>query len=190
VVGFTDTFDTSVSEDRVIARSALQGQLLYRRFAGDRRRLDAELEAALALTPIAKTEERSVKRWGKLRRYPIGTVAVVGPPGRRLYLVAYSRMGNDLVPRSSVNELWLSLSRLWDAVYEHGQRRPVAMPVVGSGLARVDQLGPQALAELILLSFVARSRETPISHELRILIHPSDAAKFDLRALRRCLASM
>lgn len=190
VVGFTDTFDTSVTGDRIVARDAVQGQLLYRRFDGDRPRLDAELEAALAPVLVAGIEHRAEKSLGKLYRYPIGTVAVLGPPRRRLYLVAYSRMGNDLVPRSSVNDMWLSLSRLWDAVYEHGQRRPVAMPVVGSGLARIDQLSPEGLVQLILLSFVARSRESPICRELRIVIRPSDASRFDLRALRRYLNRM
>jgi hypothetical protein len=190
VVGFTDTFDTSVAGDRIIARESVQGQLLARRYGDDQARLDDDLERALATVPVVAVEQRSVKRLGKLTRYPMGTVAVLGSPGRRLYLVAYSRMGNDLVPRSSVGDLWHSLVRLWDAVYEHGQRRPVAMPVVGSGLARIDQLGSEALARLILLSFVARSRETPICRELRIVVHPSDAARFDLRALRRMLDDM
>ncbi|MFY1631915.1 macro domain-containing protein [Solwaraspora sp. WMMB335] len=187
VVGFSDTFDTSVAGDRIIAGGSVQGQLLIRRYGGDQARLDADLDRALAPIPNTAVEQRSAKRFGKLIRYPLGTVAVLGSPGQRLYLVAYSRMGNDLVPRSSVGDLWQCLSRLWDAVYEHGQRRPVAMPVVGSGLARIDQLGPQALAQLILLSFVARSRETPICRELRIMVHPSDATRFDLRALRHMI---
>jgi hypothetical protein len=190
VVGFTDTFDTSVVDDRIIARASVQGQLLTCQYGGDQSRLDADLDRALARIPITAMEQRSVKQLGKLARYPIGTVAVLGGPGQRLYLVAYSRLGNDLVPRSSVGELWHSLSRLWDAVYEHGQRRPVAMPVVGSGLARIDELGPEALAQLILLSFVARSRQMPICRELRIVVHPSDAARFDLHALHRMIDSM
>ncbi|WP_426502657.1 macro domain-containing protein [Dactylosporangium sp. McL0621] len=190
VIGFTDTFDTSVTGDRIIAGGSVQGQFLVREYGGDKARLDADLDLALAPVPVAAVEQRSAKRLGKLSRYPLGTVAVLGQPGRLRYLAAYSRMGNDLVPRSSVGGLWHSLAQLWDAVYEHGQRRPVAMPVVGSGLARIDQLGPEALAHLILLSFVARSRETPICRELRIVVHPSDAARFDLRALGRVIDSM
>jgi hypothetical protein len=183
VVGFTDTFDTSVVDDRIISRTALQGQLVQRCYGGDHRSLDRELALALARHTPVGVEKRDAKRWGKLTRYPIGTVAVLGRPERHTFAVAYSRMGNDLVPRSSVHDLWLSLSSLWDAVYEHGQRAPVAMPVVGSGAARIDQLGPQSLVEMILLSFVARSREIQFCRELRIVIRPVDLRSFDLPEL-------
>jgi len=180
VIGFTDTFDTSTASDRVVAGSALQGQLIDRRYDGDQQRLDRELAQALARHAPTGVEQRDAKRLGKLVRYPIGTVAVLGAPAQRIFATAYSRMGNDLVPRSSVDDLWHSLSSLWDAVYEHGQRLPLAMPVVGSGAARIDRLGPQGLLELILLSFVARSRELKFCRELRIVIRPADLPAYDI----------
>jgi len=176
VVGFTDTFDTSIVDDR----PALLGQLVERRYGGDHQRLDRELALALGgHTPVA-VEKREAKRRGKLTRYPVGTVTVLGPPERHIFAVGYARMGNDLVQRSSVNDVWLGLSNLWDAVYEHGQRLPVAMPVVGSGAPRTNQLGPQSLVKLILLSFVARSREVQFCRELRLVIRPADLRSFDL----------
>ena len=180
VVGFSDTFDTSVVDDRIINSSAVQGQLVERCYGGDHRRLDRELTSALSRHTPVRVEKRDTKRWGKLTRYPVGTVAVLGRPERRTFAVAYSRMGNDLVPRSSVNDLWSSLSNLWDAVYEHGQRAPVAMPLVGAGAARIDHLGPQGLLKLILLSFVARSREIQLCRELRIVIRPADLRAIDV----------
>jgi hypothetical protein len=183
VVGFTDTFDTSMVGDRIISRSALQGQLVAHRYDGDHRRLERELTQALARQVPAGVEKREAKRLGKLTRYPIGTVAVLGTAEQHVFAVAYSRMGNDLVPRSNVDDLWRSLWNLWDAVYEHGQRRPLAMPVVGSGAARIDQLDPQGLLKLVLLSFVARSRQMPVCRELRIVIRPADLAAYDIAAL-------
>jgi hypothetical protein len=94
------------------------------------------------------------------------------------------------VPRSSVDDLWHSLSNLWDAVYEHGQRAPLAMPVVGSGAARIDQLSPQTLLELVLTSFVARSRQLLICRELRIILHPRDRESIDLPELKRFLRGL
>lgn len=174
VIGFTDTFDTSVAGDRIISGTALQGQLLRRRYGDDQRRLDRELTQALARHTPTDVEERVAKRLGKRTRYPVGTVAVLGTPERHVFAVAYSRMGNDLVPRSSVDDLWRSLSNLWAAVYEHGQRRPLAIPVVGSGAARIDQLDREALLKLILTSFLAHARELPICQDLRIVIRPAD----------------
>jgi hypothetical protein len=187
VVEFSDTFDTDVSDDRVIARDSLQGQLVYRRYGGDHHRLDAELTTALIEHHVVSVEDRIAKPLGKLARYAMGTVAVLGRPGQHTFLVAYSRMGNDLVPRSSVNEVWHSLARLWEAVDRFGQRQPVAMPVVGSGLARIDALDAQNLVQLILLSYLARSRESPVSRELRLVVWPGDLGRFDLPEIARFL---
>ena len=78
---------------------------------------------------------RACKRRGKLIRYPVGTVAVLRAGDEQVYAVAYSRMGNDLVARSSEHDLAVSLERLWDAVYLHGQLQPLAVPLIGAGLS-------------------------------------------------------
>jgi hypothetical protein len=189
VVGFTDTFDTDVAGGRIISGSSIQGQLVHRRYAGDHRRLDQELVPSLRRTSPASTERPGDKQ-GKRTRYPLGTVAVIGDPGRLIFAVAYSRMGNDLVPRSSVSAIWTSLERLWVAIYERAERRTVSLPVIGSGLARIDALDREALLKLIVISFLAHSRETPISHELRIVIHPDDLHTIDLLEINAFLRAL
>lgn len=190
VVGFCDTFDTSTADDRVISSKSVQGQLLDRRYAGRSGRLDRELNVALSdVTPTA-LETRQNKPKGKLIRYPIGTVAVLGQTDRLVFALAYSRMGNDLVAQSSIDDLWASLNRLWDAVHEHGQRSCVAIPVVGAGLARIDCLDRGSLIRLILLSFMARSRRSVICRELRIVVRPSGVQKIDLLELEAFVKSL
>jgi len=189
VVGFTDTFDTSVTDQRIISGTTVQAQLLRRRYGDDHHRLDQELAAALRRTAAVATERRADKP-GKLTRYPIGTVAVLGKPGGHVFAVAYSRMGNDLVPRSSVKDVWISLHRLWTAVYERAERRPVAMPVIGSGLARIDQLDRETLLKLILISFLAGSRELPICQDLRIVISPADLHTVNLLEIAAFLRTL
>ncbi|CAM5508930.1 hypothetical protein STENM327S_09259 [Streptomyces tendae] len=119
-------------------------------------------------------ETRADKPYGKLDRYPVGTVAVLGSraaaglPGS-----PDSRLGNDFVARSSTEELWLSLGRVWDAVYRHGQLDRVAVPLIGSGLSRLHGLDEESLLRLILLSFITHSRERVICRELRVVLAPS-----------------
>jgi Domain of unknown function (DUF6430) len=180
VVGFSDTFDTSVTNNRVINEHSLQGQLLERRYGGSQRRLDEEIRTALRGRAPVATESRTQKRFGKLARYPIGTVAAIGPSGRRVFAVAYSYMSNDLIARSTVDDLWLSLSALWESVFANAQHGVVAMPLIGSGLARMDLLERQNLMRMLLLSFLARSRQTVVCRELRIVIWPGDRDKIDM----------
>lgn len=180
VVGFTDTFDTSVAENRLVNSSSVQGQLLTRLYDDDCQRLDKDLSSALRdVMPVSK-EAREHKHQGKLNRYAVGTVAVLRSRPQLVFGVAYSHMGNDCVAKSSVEDLWFSLNRLWDAVYRYGQREYVAIPLVGSGLARLDFLDRESILRMILLSFVARSREVQICRELRIVIWPPDLEKVDM----------
>jgi hypothetical protein len=79
-------------------------------------------------------------------------------------------MGEDLVAESSSTDLWLGLDGLWEAVYRHGQRDKLAMPVVGSGLARIDPLDQASLIRLICLSFIAASRQHLLTHHLTVLM--------------------
>lgn len=96
-------------------------------------------------------------------------------------------MGNDLVVRTPVRDLWYCFSQLWEAAYQHGQRGALSIPLMGSGLARVDTLGREDLVRLILLTFVAYSRHRLICHDLRIVIRPEDVARVDLVGLRAFL---
>lgn len=183
VVGFTDTFDTAVDKYGVINGSSVQGQLLDRWYGGDARRMDRELGIALTETRPQSRETRQSKRRGKLDRYPVGTVAVLGEPARLVFGVAYSKLGNDLVARSSVEEFWFSLNRLWDAVYQRAQHESVAMPLIGAGLARLDFLDEETILRLILLSFLVRSRERSVCRELCVVVRPSLLHRIDLREI-------
>lgn len=180
VVGFSDTFDTDVRDGVVISGTSVQGQLLERRYDGDLRRLDDELDAALGATVPVARETRADKPYGKLDRYPVGTVAVLGSRPRLVFGVAHSRLGNDCVARSSTEELWLSLGRVWDAVYRHGQLDRVAVPLIGSGLSRLHGLDEESLLRLILLSFITHSRERVICRELRVVLRPAELERVDL----------
>lgn len=179
VVGFTDTFDTNTENDLIINSGSVQGQLLQRVFNGDIEVLDQALDSTLQ--PLRSEEiARSAKAHGKLRRYPIGTTGVISAGSRRVYCVAYSRMGNDLVAKSSMDDLWHSLGALWDEVYRRGQHERVVLPIIGSELARIQCVDRESLIRTILLSFVARSREQLLCKELVVVIHPSDATKVNM----------
>lgn len=178
-ITFSDTFDSSIKDNRIIHSSSIQGQLLQQLYAGDQAQLDKELDVALARFSPVRTESRRDKPYGKKTRYPLGTVAVLGRPTRLIFAVAYGFMGNDLVVHAPVDGIWHCYAQLWESVYQYGQRGPLSIPLMGSGLARVDTLDRENLIRLILLSFVSYSRLRLICHELRIVIFPADVNRID-----------
>jgi hypothetical protein len=184
VAGFCDTFDTDTDRNIVISAESTQGRLLQTLYGGDRRRLDQDLRAALARVPKVAVEPRSAKPRGKLTRYPVGTVATLYHPTRRVFAMAYSRMGNDLMAQSSLALLDLSLASLWDAVYRHGQLKPIAMPLIGSNLSRTGA-SCEELLTMVVESFVAISRTRYLGPELRIVIPQPQFDHIDIaRALK------
>jgi hypothetical protein len=193
-VGFCDTFDTEPWPRGPISAASVQGQLLDRVYGGDLAKLDGALATALrGVRPAARPAGRDPWHHPRARRsvrYPIGTVAVLDDGPRLVFGVAYSRLGGDGVARSSVEELWLGLNRLWDAVYQRGQQEAVAIPLLGSGLARLDYLEAPDILRLILLSFVARSREHKVCRELRVLIRPEDLDRINLPGIADFLQSL
>ncbi|MFJ6554510.1 macro domain-containing protein [Streptomyces luteogriseus] len=190
VVGFTDVYDTSVSDSDVISPRSVQAQLLGRVYGDDVQSLDTDLRAALRDQPILQTEDEIAKPRGKRERYPIGTVAVLTRENRRIYCVAYSRMSNSLVAKSSVDDLWHSLGNLWSSVAMQGHLDHLAIPILGSDLARVDNLNRESLLRMILLSFVARSREGVVTRDLTVLIHHRNAQDVDMHELQAFLKSL
>ncbi|WP_030454119.1 macro domain-containing protein [Herbidospora cretacea] len=189
VVGFCDTFDTDTSDNIVINRKSLQGQLLHQLYDNDRGRLDKELDQALSGVQPVFVEPSTAKR-GKLERYPVGTVAVIGSPDRRIYCLAYSRMSNTLLAESSIDDLWLSLSRLWATIADRGQLNSVAIPIIGAELARVSTLDRENLLKVIILSFAAQSRVRPICRELTVVVRPSELDKVDMLEVRAFLGAL
>ncbi|MET8048769.1 macro domain-containing protein [Streptosporangium sp. NPDC005286] len=182
VIGMNDIFDTEIPA--IIKPGSIQGQLLLREYQNDLVRLNKDLEKALQGMPVLTIEPRQGKPVGKRRRYEMGTVAVIGDSGRRYFCSAYARMDNSGVVQASVEGLWLSLSKLWIVVRDVAQQDIVSIPVVGSGLARISgRLSHVDLVRLIILSFLAASRERIVTKELRIILYPADLTDVEFRSI-------
>ncbi|WP_141698433.1 macro domain-containing protein [Streptomyces lushanensis] len=183
VIGFSDTFETNTADDRLVSRASVQGQLVHRLYDGDHQLLDRELRRARRDAP-RKVEARETKRYGKLTRHPVGTVAVLQQGGRRLFALAYSQVDErGLFAQSSVPLLETALDQLWHHVRTHAQHRPVAMAVLGSGLARINDLDRVGLVRLTVRSFLGHNAHGRLTDELRIMILPKDAAALDMNRL-------
>ena len=190
VIGFTDVYDTSTEGGDVISPESVQAQFLKKIYNDDITELDEALREALRGSAVGRTETEAAKPRGKRTRYPIGTVAVLSKGVSRYYCVAYSRMSNNLVARSSIDDLWWSIGNTWSAISRHGHLNNVSIPILGSDLARVGNLGREGLLKMILLSFVARSREESISRSLTLFIHHRDAQQVNMNEVRAFLNSL
>jgi len=186
VIGTNDVFDTKLRE--IIKRSAVQGQFLEHKYNHDIARLDAEIEAALRDKGV-KGKRDNNKKQGKSWRYPIGTTITLGSPENCYFWTAYGYMGNDLKVQSNVDYIWNSLSNLWEEIRRKGNGMNVAMPIIGSDLARTN-LPRMALVQLIIISFIAASKKEFITKKLTVMVCPKDLDTIDLWELADFLTSV
>ncbi|MFF1613525.1 macro domain-containing protein [Amycolatopsis sp. NPDC058278] len=186
VIGYTDTFDTNVTDHRIIHPTSLQAQFQCRYYP-DTGILDRALARTLEQVPSRPTP---TKYLGKTQRYPIGTIAVL-PAGNHLaFCLAYATMDDELLAKATVDDIWSSLTALWDAVHRHAHREPVSIAVIGSQLAKVDALDRGSLIRLIMLSFVARTRTQAVTRHLTVVVHPKDIGMIDMPELAALLSTV
>ena len=185
VIGTVDTFDTE--PPTIISNASLQGQALSKLYGGDLKRLDNELDAALAGKRIVGT----IQKDGKQNQYSIGTVATIKHAARLLFFLAYCEIAANNNAHSTPDKLWASLSMLWEEISRQGNGGTVAVPVIGGGQARLSSVMPaQDAIRFTLLSFMFASRKSKICDELKIIVKPSDYDKMDRLELQSFLSSL
>lgn len=186
VIGFNDVFDTELGE--VIRDSTVQGQFLRRIYRNNQSQLDAEIEVALQEHQSDRQLD-SGKTRGKAWRYPIGTALTLGSYEKRYFLIAYGYMNNDLTVASNPDYISTSLESLWQEVRRKCHGTDVAIPIIGSDLAR-SGLSRMQLTKLIITSFILESKRRYITRKLTVMIYPKDLDSVDFYALREFLQSI
>jgi hypothetical protein len=174
VIGAVDTFDTAPPH---ISPSSVQGQFLQRVYGNDVEELDFHLETALAGHSLEGTIDG--KR-GKVKRYPLGTVATLRSQARRFFLVAYSKMDERSSASSTTDGLWDSLSKLWHEVRLESNGRRVRIPMIGGGQSKLSPFLPaQDSVRFMALSFMLASRHAKVCDELVIVARPGEYEDLD-----------
>lgn len=183
VIGMTATFDTSVPD--IIAPASVQAQFLTQVYGGNTADLDADLDAALATISTART----IVKPGKQDVFPLGTTVTIRKARRCYFCLAFTQMNERNEARATVDDLWISLSKLWDTVRAESNGEPIAIPVLGGGQSRLSQVLPAADSiRLIATSFLLASRREKVCDRLDIVVQKG--AGVDLRELQVFLTGM
>ncbi|MBD2168393.1 hypothetical protein H6G04_28820 [Calothrix membranacea FACHB-236] len=186
VIGFNDVFDTELGE--VIRDSSVQGQFLKRVYRGKQDKLDSDIETALQ-EDISNRSLDPDKNRGKAWRYPIGTTITLGSYEKRYFLTAYGYMKNDLTVDSNSDYISTALDKLWQEVRRKCHGTDVAIPIIGSDLAR-SGLSRMQLSKLIITSFVSASKRKFITRKLTLMIYTKDLDSVDFYELQEFLKSI
>ncbi len=180
VISTNTTFDTDMSAS-LISPKSLQGQFTNK-YYDKVEHLDRDLEDVLKGEPISEEKVGKTKRHeigGKTKCYEIGTVARICPKDQVVYLVAIAHMDENGKAYSSLKEVIKGLGELWYYIGKHGELEPLVVPVLGTGLTRLDNPREEVIREIIQ-SFITACSEKKFSKKLTIVISESDYREYKI----------
>lgn len=160
VIAVNRCFDTIVSQD-LIKDDSMHGQFLQLYATDDsaRQRLDDEIDASLQEfgIPFEKIN-RSDKRYGKLKRYPLGSVARIdGKNGITFFLMALTSFDRDCVAHCNRHEYVDCLLKLFEYYDAHGQGRDLYLYPMGTKMARTGLSKKEALDATVTLTKISKT---------------------------------
>ena len=112
------------------------------------------------------------------KTHEIGTTIEVEQKNRKFYLLASSRKKANNRVESTVDDVLLSISKLWEYIaMESGRDTAVTIPLIGTNHGRVPDLTRATIVKEIIHSYIEASKRLKICDKLIISIFPSDLKK-------------
>lgn len=173
VIPVNRCFDTLVDDD-LVSSNTLHGVLVNKLISNGKTReqIDALIDSSLASQNYQYiTLSSKDKRKGKIRRYPVGSVAEVKETDKCTYfLLGLSCFDENLVATVSDEEYVLAISRIFEFCNKRSQQYPVVMPLIGGGLSRTGKSEREILEYLIKLIKLNKSQ---LLFDLHIVVRDS-----------------
>ena len=159
VIAVNRCFDTVVDQD-IIKADTVHGQFLQL-FAPDdasRQNLDDAIEASLQEFDMPyELLDRSDKRYGKLKRYPFGTVArITGENGVTFFLLALTEFDLNCVAHCNRHQYVECILKLFEYYDAHGQGKDLYLYPMGTKMARTGLSKVEALEVTATLTKISK----------------------------------
>ena len=176
VIPVNEYFDTKV-DDVIIARRTIHGKFIEKYFRGNEDGLYQAIDQALQGTAFDRNEQR-VHPGGRVKKYPIGTCADITVGDITFVLFALTHFDEQDKAYLSREEFAEAIKKLMDHLSQIANNRPVYMPLIGTGLARLNQTHQRIL--LYIIDTIDFSCPVAINAGLNIMIYEGDMNKVNL----------
>lgn len=156
------------------------------------KRIDELIERSLSRQEIEGEDINTRPDNGKLIKYPTGTIAILPEKSRIILLTVISQLtfnGAEKHTKSSIAHLNAALQSIWKMARIKGAQRNIAMPILGSGLANIN-LSNLMILRIIVLSFLAESRNNKICDQLTIVVSENKYDPEDFNKIDRFLSEI
>lgn len=188
IVPVNSCFDTKI-DDSVISTNSLHGKVikfLYDNNLVSQTVLDKKIKRSLSDQNISSVKiGNDVKKGGKsvgnYKRYPIGSTAFVDIGNVRYHFIALSIIENNKNAVTSNQDYLTVLNAIVDNCFRNSNGNPIYLPLVGSGLSKLDYNHQQQL-EFMVKYFMLR--KTKLTSDVEIVIRKEDRDKISILKFR------
>jgi hypothetical protein len=175
IIAVNDFFDSKIGNP--VSDKSLHGIFLKECFGGSPLSFDQQLDEQLKDVNGENVPEKE----GKIKRYPIGTTAVVTVNIDKYVLFALTNTdATDCKASSDVTNMWYALHCMWQRARSESGGHEVNLPLVGSGLSGLG-LPTRDLLNVIILSAITETKAREVTKKIRIVLHESRFEELDLR---------
>lgn len=182
VIGVNEYFDTHVG-DGIVSDRTLHGMFINRYYKDHIADLDKDILDSLTQQGVNPLETGCKRRHtaGKTNKYDLGTCALVYDGGKKYVLVALTHFDDNDKANMTRPDLNQVLGKLMEFVSSIAEATEVHMPILGTGLARINRTSSRILHHTIdTLDFLY---DFPIIGGLYIDIKSLNSAGINLNEL-------
>lgn len=150
VIGVNEYFDTHVG-DGIVSDRTLHGMFINRYYKDHIADLDKDIQNSLTQQGVNPIDTGCQRRHsaGKTNKYELGTCALVYGGGKKYVLVALTHFDNNDKANMTRPELNKVLGKLMEFVSSIAEASEVHMPILGTGLARINRTSSRILHHII-----------------------------------------
>ena len=178
VIPVNEFFDTQVDEE-IISSSTLHGQFIRRYFNNSIDILENEIKKALQNVSCFELRRNHAVKTSK---YPLGTCIDIEVDDKLFVLVALTHFSKTNIAWTSLYEYGNVVRKLMTHLIKVSGLKSVYMPLMGTGLARIDHTSQFILK--YMLDTILSMNHLSISGGLNVVLYPPIAKIINLNEIK------
>lgn len=181
VIPVNEYFDTIV-DNKIINKGTVHGQFILKYYGENHTQLHTEIESYFTSKGIKGTPVERKGSQGYPKKYSLGTCAIIKKDNINFVLLALTHFDEEDHAYVELSEFGRSISKMCRTLADVVEDKPVYMPLMGMGMARLNQSGQFILK--YTLDTIVGIKDLALLGGVNIVVYPSVAKTLNLNEIK------
>ncbi len=181
VIPVNEYFDT-IADNKIINKGTVHGQFIHKYYSNDHTKLHEEIEAYFASNNIEGKEVERPNSEGYKKKYPLGTCAIIEKDNTKYVLLALTHFDEEDHAYVELSEFGRSISSMCRYLSDKVGVKPVYMPLMGMGMARLNQ--PAQFILKYTIDTIVGIKGLALLGGIHVVIYPPVAKTVNLNEIK------